>query len=103
MGSADWMPRNLDRRVEIVFPVEDEAIKAEIMHVLDLEFRDNVKAHILKPDGTYEKQNKRGKTLVNSQMEFCREATERAKAAKKEKKEKKRVFIPAEPVEDLEQ
>ena len=76
MGSADWMPRNLDRRVEIVFPVEDEQIKNEIKHVLDLEFRDNVKAHILQPDGTYEKQDKRGKLLINSQMEFCREATE---------------------------
>ena len=89
MGSADWMPRNLDRRVEIVFPVEDERIKEEIMHVLDLEFRDNVKAHILQPSGLYEKQDKRGKTLINSQMEFCREATERAKAAKKEKKERR--------------
>ena len=38
------MPRNLDRRVEIVFPVEDDQIKNEIKHVLDLEFRDNVKA-----------------------------------------------------------
>ncbi len=46
MGSADWMPRNLDRRVEIVFPVENEEIKNEIKHVLDLEFRDNVKARI---------------------------------------------------------
>mgnify|MGYP000582771857 FL=1 len=45
MGSADWMPRNLDRRVEIVFPVEDEKIKKELEHVLDLEFKDNVKAH----------------------------------------------------------
>lgn len=86
MGSADWMPRNLDRRVEIVFPVEDERIKEEIMHVLDLEFRDNVKAHILQPSGLYEKQDKRGKTLINSQMEFCREATERAKAAKRRKR-----------------
>lgn len=102
MASADWMPRNLDRRVEIVFPVEDEGIKDEIKHVLDLEFRDNVKAHILKPSGLYEKQDKRGKTLINSQMEFCLEATERAKAAKKEKKEKKRVFVPAEPAEDIE-
>ena len=102
MASADWMPRNLDRRVEIVFPVEDEGIKDEIKHVLDLEFRDNVKAHILKSSGLYEKQDKRGKTLINSQMEFCREATERAKAAKKEKKEKKRVFVPAEPAEDIE-
>lgn len=103
MGSADWMPRNLDRRVEIVFPVEDEQIKNEIKHVLDLEFRDNVKAHILQPDGTYEKQDKRGKLLINSQMEFCREATEKAEALKKkEKHENSRVFIPAEPAEDVE-
>ena len=71
MGSADWMPRNLDRRVEIVFPVEDEEIKKEAIHILELEFKDNVKAHILQPDGTYTKQDKRGKVLVNSQMEFC--------------------------------
>ena len=102
MGSADWMPRNLDRRVEIVFPVEDENIKKEILHVLDLEFRDNVKAHILQPDGTYEKQDKRGKTLVNSQMEFCKEAQQKAKKQKREEKKHTRVFIPAEPVADPE-
>lgn len=102
MGSADWMPRNLDRRVEIVFPVEDEAIKKELIHILTLEFKDNVKAHLLKSDGSYEKQDKRGKSLVNSQMEFCREATERA-LEKQTKKEKSRVFIPAEPAEDVEE
>ncbi len=103
MGSADWMPRNLDRRVEIVFPVEDEKIKKEILHVLELEFQDNVKAHILQPDGTYEKQDKRGKVLVNSQMDFCKEAQEKAKQKKKEEKAHGRVFIPAEPVADPEE
>ena len=98
MGSADWMPRNLDRRVEIVFPVEDEDIKKEIIHILDLEFRDNVKAHILQPDGTYEKQDKRGKVLINSQIEFYNEAQERAKQKKHEDKKNSRVFVPAEPV-----
>lgn len=102
MGSADWMPRNLDRRVEIVFPVEDERIREEIKHVLEMEFKDNVKAHLLQPDGTYEKQDKRGKVLVNSQMEFCREAQEKA-VKKNEVKEKTRVFIPAEPAEDIEE
>lgn len=101
MGSADWMPRNLDRRVEIVFPVEDEKIKKELEHVLDLEFRDNVKAHILQPDGTYVKPDKRGKVQLNSQMEFCMEATERAVQQKHETK-KSRVFVPAEPAEDIE-
>ena len=102
MGSADWMPRNLDRRVEIVFPVEDEKIKKELEHVLDLEFRDNVKAHLLQPDGTYVKPDKRGKTQINSQMEFCMEATEKASLCKHEEK-KSRVFIPAEPAEDVEE
>lgn len=102
MGSADWMPRNLDRRVEIVFPVEDEEIKKEIKHILDVEFKDNVKAHILQPDGTYEKMNRRGKTKVNSQMIFCQEAEDKAKAVKKQKTDHGRVFIPAEPAEDIE-
>ena len=102
MGSADWMPRNLDRRVEIVFPVEDEKIKKELEHVLDLEFRDTVKAHLLQPDGTYVKPDKRGKTQINSQMEFCMEATEKASLHKHEEK-KSRVFIPAEPAEDVEE
>ena len=53
MGSADWMPRNLDRRVEILFPVEDEILKEKVIHILELELEDNVKAHILKPDGSY--------------------------------------------------
>ena len=43
MGSADWMPRNLDRRVEIMFPVEDETCKKEVMHILDIQLQDNVK------------------------------------------------------------
>ena len=80
MGSADWMPRNLDRRVEIMFPVEDEALKAKVIHILEVELADNVKAHILQPDGTYEKVDKRGKVLVNSQQQFCEEATAEAKA-----------------------
>ena len=98
MGSADWMPRNLDKRVEIVFPVEDPAIKAEVMHVLDVLIQDNVKAHLLQADGTYEKVDKRGKALVWSQHQFAEEARE--KAQKKVVVENTRVFIPAEaPVE----
>ena len=101
MGSADWMPRNLDRRVEIVFPVEDEEIRQELLHILELEFADNVKAHILQPDGTYEKQDKRGKTLINSQAEFCREAQMLAeKAIPAASGTGSRVFIPAEPLQE---
>ena len=80
MGSADWMPRNLDRRVEIMFPVENEELRENVIHILELELEDNVKAHILQPDGTYEKEDKRGKVLVNSQEQFCREAMAAAKS-----------------------
>lgn len=74
LGSADWMPRNLDRRVEIMFPVEDEQLKERILRIMRVQLEDNVKAHILLPDGTYEKPDKRGKILVNSQEYFCEEA-----------------------------
>ncbi|RZK29540.1 MAG: polyphosphate kinase 1, partial [Hymenobacter sp.] len=44
LSSADWMTRNLDRRVEVAFPLLDEALRAEVRHLLDLERADNVKA-----------------------------------------------------------
>ncbi|GAB3637467.1 polyphosphate kinase 1 [Hymenobacter arcticus] len=44
VSSADWMGRNLDRRVEVAFPILDEAMRAEVRHLLDLERADNVKA-----------------------------------------------------------
>lgn len=79
MGSADWMPRNLDRRVEIVFPVEDDVIKDRIKHILDVLLRDNLKAYAMLSDGTYAKMSRRGKHAIGAQMTFCREAMEGAK------------------------
>ena len=79
MGSADWMPRNLDRRVEIVFPVEDDEIKGRIKHILDILLRDNLKAYAMLSDGTYARMSRRGKQAVGAQMTFCREAMEGAK------------------------
>ena len=96
MGSADWMPRNLDRRVEILFPVENEEIQKSVYHILEVELKDNVKAHILKENGEYEKVDKRGKALVNSQDQFCKEA--KIKKPKDKGKYQERVFIPAEPM-----
>ena len=66
--------------------------------MLDVEFEDNVKAHVLQSDGTYVKPDRRGKVQVNSQMVFCEEAQEQARLPKQQ--EKTRVFIPAEPVEE---
>ena len=97
MGSADWMPRNLDRRVEILFPVLDDTLKEKVKHILDVELADNTKAHVLKPDGEYEKIDRRGKVLVNSQKQFCEEAV--AAVPKTDHVYRERVFVPAEPAD----
>lgn len=97
MGSADWMPRNLDRRVEILFPMLDDTLKEKVKHILDVELADNTKAHVLKPDGEYEKIDRRGKVLVNSQKQFCEEAV--AAVPKTDHVYRERVFVPAEPAE----
>lgn len=79
MGSADWMPRNLDKRVEILFPVEDPILQEEICHILHMQLSDTKKAHLLMPDGHYVKVDQRGKTPLNSQLYFCEEAMANAK------------------------
>ena len=98
MGSADWMPRNLDRRVEIMFPVLREELKDRIRRYMELELEDNLKAHVLQPDGTYEKPDRRGKLPVGSQMALCEMAVNAAKEERKKKQqdEQARVFIPIE-------
>lgn len=94
LGSADWMPRNLERRVEILFPIEKENLKADIMHILKVQLDDNVKASILQSDDNYVKSDRRGKPLVNAQDQFCDEAVENAEKRKEQFNE--RVFIPEE-------
>ncbi len=101
MGSADWMPRNLDKRVEIVFPVESERVRDQVMHILEVQLADNVKAHILQPDGSYEKPDRRGKLQVNSQNQFCEEAVRNAQLVrKKTDPAERRTFIPIESQEE---
>jgi polyphosphate kinase len=55
LSSADWMPRNLDRRVELMFPVLHESARRKVIESLEVQFRDNQKARVLKPDGSYER------------------------------------------------
>jgi polyphosphate kinase len=92
------MPRNLERRVEILFPVEAEELKKQLWEILDYNLKDTVKAHILQPDGTYEKPDRRGKLPVGAQMTFCEMAIAAAKEERKkyEEENSSRVFIPIE-------
>ncbi len=69
VGSADLMPRNLDRRVEQLFPIEDPAYKEAMRQILDIHLRDNVKSRRMLPDGCYERVTpKPGEEIVNSQQ-----------------------------------
>ncbi|MBO7563850.1 MAG: RNA degradosome polyphosphate kinase [Clostridiales bacterium] len=70
LSSADWMPRNLIRRVELLFPVEDPDCKARVMEVLNVELEDTVRSHFLDSDGSYHKLDLRGKKKVDSQEEL---------------------------------
>ena len=68
IGSADWMQRNLNSRVEAVVPVEDERLKKKVMQVFNLALRDNVKARELSPDGSYHRPGRKpGQRRLNSQ------------------------------------
>lgn len=75
-GSADMMPRNLDRRVETIFPIQSEGIKLEIRDViLKKQLEDNVKARLLQPDGTYlRKQPSENDPVIDSQVWFIEQA-----------------------------
>lgn len=91
-GSADWMPRNLERRVEILFPVDSPKLKKKLLHILQSQLRDNVKASVLTKDGTYARAGKRGKQVYCSQEAFCQEAVEEVAAGQADVSA--RTFIP---------
>ena len=97
-GSADWMPRNLERRVEIVFPIEEEKLKENILHILHCELRDTLKASMMTKEGSYEKIDRRGKETYSSQEGFVMEAWEEIRRLKEETNQ--RVFIPAVHLEE---
>ncbi|MCL2050767.1 MAG: polyphosphate kinase 1 [Lachnospiraceae bacterium] len=69
-SSADLMPRNLERRVEIMFPIEQPDLVAKMKHIIETLLADTAKAHFMADDGSYRKIGKRGKELFNSQLEF---------------------------------
>lgn len=98
MGSADWMPRNLDRRVELVFPVEDEDIKKRVQEVITVSFKDTVNARQQLSTGVYKSVDKRGKHKTNCQKFFSKLALKAQKQAMK-KTYASTVGTPIVPVE----
>lgn len=63
LGSADFMPRNMDRRIEVAWPIEADDLRARIRELLESYLKDNVKSHVMMPDGTY-RLNSPGKDKV---------------------------------------
>lgn len=98
LSSADLMPRNLDRRIELLFPVEDQDCRERVLQILQVELEDTVRSHWLRADGTYHKLDLRGKVKLDSQVELCRLAVEEIE--QRRQREDTRLFIPAEPLDE---
>jgi len=90
VGSADWMPRNFFRRIEVVFPIEDGNLRERIIsEILALPLKDNVKARVMRPDGSYTRvATKKGETAHRSQMEFIKRTLEERGTGQQRKKSK---------------
>ena len=84
MGSADWMQRNLDHRVELVFPIEAE-LQDRAEEILDVMWNDNMNTRVMQPDTSYQLVDRRGsRKLLNSHRAFsdmAYAAAEKARAA----------------------
>ncbi|MDI3535964.1 MAG: polyphosphate kinase [Eubacteriaceae bacterium] len=82
LSSADWMERNLNRRIETLFPVEDSDLKKKLEKILDITIRDTIKTRVMLNDGHYIRVDKRGKELLSCQQYFCDEAERAFEAIK---------------------
>ena len=68
ISSADWMPRNLERRVELMTPIFDKELSEKLFEILNLQLNDNVLARELLPNGDYKRVEPKDKNLINSQI-----------------------------------
>jgi polyphosphate kinase len=74
LASADWMPRNLERRVELMFPVEQPDLRRRLVQILELYFADNCHSYELQPDGRYRKRRPENRTAIHAQEALQRQA-----------------------------
>jgi polyphosphate kinase len=78
LSSADWMPRNFERRVEVMFPVEAEDLRRRIVdEIIPTYLKDNRRARILQPDGTYVRAKAGDEAPHRSQVELLALAASR--------------------------
>ncbi|HSO37967.1 MAG TPA: polyphosphate kinase 1 [Labilithrix sp.] len=82
ISSADWMPRNFHRRVEVMIPIEDPAIRTRLIDILSVQWSDNVKAWVLESNGAYVRVvPKPGAPLIRSQQKFIEQTRDKVKVA----------------------
>ena len=74
LSSADLMTRNLDRRVELLFPLKDDRLRDQVRDIFQTMWQDNVKTRVLQPDGTFLKKDRRGVMTYNAQEMFIAES-----------------------------
>jgi len=94
ISSADWMPRNLDRRIELLVPILDDACKRRAISILKTCLRDNMKSRVLTPDGSFVPPASSPPRPFRSQLEFQRRAREAAESAFERNRT---TFVPVEP------
>jgi len=83
LSSADWMTRNLDKRVELMFPVEHPDLRAKAVYALRAMFRDTAKARWLRADGSYERRGPEpGQPALRVQQHLHEDARRRASLAR---------------------
>lgn len=91
LSSADMMTRNLNRRVELLFPVNDLKLKQRVEHIFTTMWADNIKTRVLQDDGTYQKISRRGQNdVIEAQTIFMAQANEKSKRAQQELKQAER-------------
>lgn len=93
IGSADWMPRNLNDRVELMVPVEEPELMARLKKMLDIELADNQKAHVMQSDGTWTKTIAPDHKICAQDI-FQKTAEERDSGEKMTLKQKMEPYIP---------
>ncbi|MEX0381390.1 RNA degradosome polyphosphate kinase [Leuconostoc sp. MS02] len=72
LSSADLMTRNLDRRVELLFPLKNDRLRDKVLSIFQTMWHDNVKTRVLQPDGSFEKKDRRGVPTLDAQELFTK-------------------------------
>ena len=101
IASADWMPRNFHRRVEVMVPIEDPAIRARLLDILDLQRQDNVKSWRLTSGGHYERVAFAGAVPMRAQLRFVEMTRDKVKSAEVTKPSSRFVLPRPEPIRSV--